>query len=202
MKQLILLGAVILATGCDLEGRKAVAEACDLNSDCDAPLVCRLSRCRVECTTSRDCALGLDCIFDSNNLGACQVPDETTCMLNSDCTAPLVCRMGRCVNECADDRDCAPGQLCCPGTDERCAAIPADANACFEPDRETCAYNTDCADGRVCTADGRCRLQCRELGTSRDCRAGEVCVQRGTMETGFSQVCLDERLLEDAGTGS
>lgn len=31
---------------------------CELTSDCDAPLVCRIGRCRRECATSRDCAAG------------------------------------------------------------------------------------------------------------------------------------------------
>jgi hypothetical protein len=203
----VVFGAllVLLTQGCALEERKALGEECGLNSDCDAPLVCRLSRCRNECATSRDCALGLDCILDDNRLGACQLPSDIGCSVNSDCDEPLVCRgatsstSGRCVNECAEERDCAPGQICCPvSDDERCSEIDATSAACFEPDRETCLYNDDCPNQKICADDGRCRLECREVGSTRDCLAGEVCVRIGSDVVGFSQVCGDSRLL-DAG---
>lgn len=206
----ILVAALVLC-GCELETPKAVGEECSVNSDCDAPLVCRVNRCRTECATSRDCALGLDCVLDEFRLGGCQVNDETVCMINSDCTQGLVCResraapdgFGRCVNECSSGRDCAPGQICCPSADETlCPEATAELPpACIELDQDTCVYNEDCSEDRVCASDGRCRLECREAGSTDDCLGGEICARIGTMEGGFSLVCSDP-LRIDAGTGA
>src|SRR5439155_8736429 len=43
----------------------------------------------------------------------CQLPDETKCTMNSQCTAPLICGLdGHCREQCAADRDCILGQVC------------------------------------------------------------------------------------------
>ena len=152
----------------------SLGSQCELNSDCETPLVCRIGYCRTECSTSRDCALGLDCLQDNQGLGACQLPQDTRCMLDSDCPETLVCTAGECTNECACPegvpcRDCPPGATCI----ER----PGGARGCFDASTRTCVRNSDCrpeGEGFVCAADQRCRVECN---TDADCRFDSVCYQ-------------------------
>jgi alpha-tubulin suppressor-like RCC1 family protein len=138
---------------------------CELNTECAAPLVCRLGRCRVECRARRDCAAGLECVRDDRGLGVCQLPEETECERNSDCPDPLVCRFGSCTNACVDDRDCISGA--------RCVAGPEGGRACRDQAEEQCERNSDCPVPYICAADEHCREECRE---DRDCRDGNVCL--------------------------
>jgi hypothetical protein len=181
----LLLAFAAGCSACEPVQPLSVGEQCSLNSECDAPLVCRIGACRIECSTSRDCAAGLDCLLDNDDLGACQLPDETRCALASDCPSPLVCNMSRCTNVCAEDRDCPPGATC----------MPADmgGTACVDPDRTACLYNTDCEDDRVCAPDQRCRVECL---VDTDCRYRTVCTPRVT-DAGISNFCEPPR--PDAG---
>jgi len=161
---LTLLLAAMSIAGCEsAELRLTLGDQCDLDSQCEAPLVCRLARCRLECATTRDCPVGQLCAKDSEGLGACLLADEATCELDSDCPDPLVCLGGGCTNECRVDRDCAPGA--------RCVADSDGNRFCEDPADTRCRVDSECAPG-ICAVDGVCRDQCR---TSRDCRAGTVC---------------------------
>ena len=42
----------------DVGTKAAQLQACALNSDCTAPLICAIGRCRQQCMSSRDCAAG------------------------------------------------------------------------------------------------------------------------------------------------
>lgn len=164
---------------------------CELNSDCDPPLVCRLGYCRRECSTSRDCAAGLDCLKDAAGLGACQLPMETSCALDSQCQLPLVCTMGECTNACGACTVPGPCRDCPAGA--QCVADVDGALGCFDPSSRTCVYSSECGtDGEfVCADDARCRLECT---SDCDCRNGEVCRERtfveGT-ETVRGNLCVD-----------
>ncbi|HJL19033.1 MAG TPA: hypothetical protein RMH99_25445 [Sandaracinaceae bacterium LLY-WYZ-13_1] len=161
-----VLAAVTLAlaaSGCTVEARKVLGDQCDLNSDCAAPLVCGLGRCRKECVASRDCALGLRCILlQDPTLGVCQLEEETTCTLDSDCPEPLVCTDLGCMNECAEDRDCAAGQVC--DDDGRCAELV----------EELCVYDSDCPYPLICSDRLQCEVECVDAA---DCDDGRACVQ-------------------------
>lgn len=157
--------ALVALLGCDRPGLNTGGE-CTLNTDCADPLVCRLERCRRQCVDSRDCGAGLLCLHIGDLGGACQLPDERTCTLTSDCREGLICRLGTCTTECAEDRDCAPGASCM--VDE------AGDRACVEPVAELCVYDSDCPAPLVCTEEQRCELECAE---DRDCAAPRVCVE-------------------------
>ncbi|MBX7191011.1 MAG: hypothetical protein K1X94_03085 [Sandaracinaceae bacterium] len=175
-------------------------EECELNSDCDSPLVCRLGYCRRDCASSRDCAAGLDCLVDDAGLGACQLPTETHCVNNSECPAGLVCTMGECTNECncADAtqacRDCPLGSFC--------VDRGGGTRGCFDPSNRTCVYASDCqatSTSFVCAADRRCRLECR---SDLDCRFGAICVDRAFVEpngVATGRLCVYPEELVDAG---
>lgn len=165
------LAATSVLHGCMTEV-STLGVSCERNTQCDAPLVCRLGRCRQECASARDCAIGSICVRDAQGVGACRLPDEALCARPSDCAAPLVCRAGACTNECASDRDCAPGSLC-------------DGEAgCVDLAEHACVLDSECAP-LVCARDGRCRDECL---SDRDCRAGSAC-RDGSCE----------RLVPDAG---
>ena len=166
----------VLAASCTTEPL-SLGDGCDLPSDCDAPLVCRIGKCRIECINARDCAAGLNCIYDDQKLGSCQLPDEARCALNSDCTSPLVCAMGTCTNACATDEDCAPGATC-----DSVDGVPS----CVDHGGKPCIYSSDCPMGNVCAVDQRCRQECT---TDYDCRFGTSCVERDFVDFGISMVC-------------
>ena len=45
------------------------------------------------------------CLLDERRLGACQLDEELTCALQTDCPEPLICREESCINSCVLDRD-------------------------------------------------------------------------------------------------
>jgi hypothetical protein len=96
----------------------ALGDQCELNSDCDLTLVCLYDACRRECTSARDCAVGLDCLEGNRGFGVCQLPADLRCVRDSDCAGGLVCTDGECTNEC----DCAPGEVC-----RDCSRLASDA---------------------------------------------------------------------------
>jgi len=159
---LVLIG---LAAGCGEERPRVTGQGCDLTSECEDPLVCRLGRCRKECASRRDCAAGLRCVLDTEGLGACLFPDELDCALNSDCIQPLVCRTGMCTNACESDRDC-PGEATCVEEEG--------AYACEEPVSDFCVYDRACPEPLACGDDQQCRLECVE---DRDCTFPRMCVE-------------------------
>jgi hypothetical protein len=188
-----------LSAGCDSYVLpSALGDQCELNSDCDAPLVCRLGYCRRECSTSRDCAVGLDCIWDDQRHGACQLTTETACVRNSDCPSGLVCTMGECTNVCG----CPPGEPCrdCP-PGASCVTNPDSTRSCFDPAMRTCVWDSDCPateDSFVCAFDQRCRVECT---TDADCRFGARCTLMRFEEPGgcvLGRFCVDDP--PDAGT--
>ena len=146
--------------GCADDPKLGLGGQCELNSECDAPLVCRIERCRRQCVTDRDCALGLHCFYDQEGLGACQLPEEKTCTLDSECPAPLVCPMGECTPPCMDDEDCPPDAAC-------------EDMSCVFPEQTGCVYTSECPLGMVCSRDQRCRVECT---TDLDCQSGRVCI--------------------------
>jgi hypothetical protein len=149
----------LLLVGCADAQKRHLGEECDLNSDCAAPLTCRLARCRVECFETRDCPIESGCIRDNEGFGVCLLVDETACDLDSDCLEHLVCAAGQCINECIENRDCTPGTTC-------------DEGACVDTARAMrCNYHPDCEEPLVCVA-GSCRFECR---SDRDCRGDFVC---------------------------
>lgn len=160
-----LLALMALTVGCGERPTFDPGEGCTLSSDCEAPFVCRLERCRAECAGVRDCPLGSLCVRDADGIGACRLSDEAECMLDGECPLPLVCRSGACTNECAVDADCAAGSVC--SMDPESGEL-----GCSDPSDTECTRPSDCPPDFVCKGDGRCRPICRE---DRDCRDGALC---------------------------
>lgn len=67
---------------------------------------------RSACTSTSDCAKGLEC-----SSGVCVTPLPTAsqyraCALDVDCTAGDHCDLGACTHDCVADRDCQAGETC------------------------------------------------------------------------------------------
>lgn len=170
-----ILAGSLLIPGCPDDRPELRGGRCEVNSDCDRSLVCRLARCRKECVDHRDCGLGLDCLVGEDGLKGCQLDDELDCQLDSECTDVLVCRGGQCVNECAVDLDCPPLATCAEGEITNEAGEPETVRWCEVPEEEAapCVYNSDCGPPLICDDDQRCRPECE---ADRDCIAPRVCV--------------------------
>ena len=165
MRTLAIFLTLIAAVGCERPSVNRGGE-CSLNSDCDDPLVCALDRCRRQCLVSRDCGAGLMCLRVGAMGGACQLAEEVSCALTSDCNDPLVCRFGTCTTECVEDRDCTSGAACQADSEMR--------SACIEPSLELCIWDSDCPDPFVCSPTQQCSLECVE---DRDCSSPRRCVE-------------------------
>jgi hypothetical protein len=166
--RLQLAVALALVSACAETPKLESGDRCQLTSECAAPLVCRLERCRRECATTRDCPIGSSCVFDDRGFGGCQTLPETECERNSQCPAPLVCRFGQCTNECMTDEDCPAGAAC--------LNEPTGGMACVDMFEMECQLTSTCPEPLICAVDERCRPACR---TDRDCRDGRMCVPMG-----------------------
>ncbi len=100
----------------------------------------------------------------STNEKLLQAQISEGCLLNTDCTSPLVCAFRRCHTECASSRDCPD--------DQRCVSSDRPFMVCQLEDERDCTRNSDCPVRMVCGIDGECRDQC---ATERDCIEGQVC---------------------------
>ncbi len=145
-----------------------LGEACQINSDCADPLVCVIGACRRQCVASRDCGAGLRCIVSgaSSLGGGCQLAEEATCTLTSECrNASLVCQNGTCTTPCREDRDCSASA--------RCTTDVAGTLGCYDTAVEPCIYDSDCPAPMICDHEQSCRLECI---ADRDCVAPRSCV--------------------------
>lgn len=93
------------------------------------------------------------------------------CLVNSDCSAPLVCTFQRCHVECVTTRDC-DGTLRCVGAHEASRVCQLDIEA-------SCKTLADCASGLVCSSDGSCRDHCE---ADDECIGDQVCTQGACAE--------------------
>jgi len=101
------------------------------------------------------------------------------CVLNSDCTDPLVCAFGRCHEQCAESRDCPAG--------DRCVLSVGGAHVCQLDDEKSCLAKSQCQGSQSCAVDGECRDECT---SPSDCVSGQQCADG---------VCADPEELDDTG---
>ena len=156
-----------------------LSQGCNINSDCQSPLVCAFRRCHSQCEDSRDCPSSQLCVASERPFHVCQLTDESKCTRTSDCAGSQLCGVdGACRDGCATDRDCLGGQKCATGT---CAddaelddagKLPVDGDAATEQTGQPCGFDTDCPAPYVCRA-GVCNDACH---ADADCPAGRACV--------------------------
>ncbi|HEY1537201.1 MAG TPA: hypothetical protein VGF76_24440, partial [Polyangiaceae bacterium] len=120
--------------------KHALAAGCELNSECETPLVCTFARCHAECKTTADCPGGERCVVSTDG-SVCELQQETTCVYSTQCPSPLACGVdGQCRNQCESARDCSPGQLCTTsGTCAETTEVDAHGNLKDAPGPEASA---------------------------------------------------------------
>lgn len=92
---------------------------------CPSPYVCRLGRCRSECTSQRDCPPGVVCVRDEAGAGSCLFSDER-CSTNAECSASLMCIERVCANVCTTAADCPDDSRCETAPDGRARCVRDD----------------------------------------------------------------------------
>lgn len=156
------LVAACLALAC--QGGAAPGASCARNADCDPSLVCRLSHCRTECATDRDCPLGASCLFGAESVGACAIPAERSCT-GASCPTGLACTSEGCRDVCTDV--CRGGNACVAGL---CVPSTADAGVVgLVP----CASQGECPTPRRCIENDGLTLCALPCTTPADC-VGDV----------------------------
>ena len=120
------LASVALLASCGSSAKPVPGMGCALNSDCASGLVCTFGLCHSACVVNSDCQSGALCVKSGSvgdggaSIDVCQLPVESTCVYNSQCS-PLVCaRDEMCRNECLTSADCVSPQLC---TDSKVCAL-------------------------------------------------------------------------------
>lgn len=144
----------------DLQCQNQVCVArCARGPDCGDGYACRADGiCSVAtvasgdpCASETECAAGLACRLDGSDtdrdgaLSATCTKDRSAGAFGSPCTEDVECRhgacaLGRCVDLCASDRDCARGSVCM-----RIPRVEADGAAfrgCL-PERDTIEWNIE-----------------------------------------------------------
>ncbi len=118
--------SVALLGGCNSAVKPAPGMGCALNSDCASGLICTFGLCHSACAVNSDCPSGGLCVKSGSvgdggaSIDVCQLPVESKCVYNSQCT-PLVCaRDEMCRNECVTSADCVSPQVC---TDSKVCAL-------------------------------------------------------------------------------
>lgn len=118
-------------------------DACTRASDCAAPFVCAIGRCRAACVTSADCGPSARCLVEpGTGVHVCSLGVDT-CATHA-CARGFVCIDDVCVNACEALVDCPDG-VC---TDGACVAQPFDAGPRDAAPASDAAMPTDAgADG-------------------------------------------------------
>ncbi|HEY4107033.1 MAG TPA: hypothetical protein VGM44_24200, partial [Polyangiaceae bacterium] len=166
-------------------------QPCVYNSECPDPLICRSGLCAFECLAASDCPRGDNCLEHRCSIADAGPEAGPPCVYTSDCSAPLVCRSGQCVDECRADVDCTAGESCMGGS---CLLTPP-ANAPAEYGL-VCTYSADCkCTTPNCTSTLVCRtnhcvFQCLDDG---DCAGGFSCV---------NNLCQGGGVIGGGGSGS
>ncbi len=98
---------LMVAAGCS--DKKVLGDECLFNDDCVSPLVCSARRCRVQCRSDRDCAMGTVCApADDPRKRVClPLSGPSECASDVSCPRGSVCAASACWWRCADDNACA-----------------------------------------------------------------------------------------------
>jgi hypothetical protein len=120
----LVIGVAVSSCSSSSASPVGLADACAVNSDCDAPLVCVFAKCHEACAETRDCPTGERCVA-SGKYDVCTLPGEETCGggdASTTCPGALVCGADdQCRNGCTTSDQCIPGQACTAST---CVEVP------------------------------------------------------------------------------
>lgn len=118
----------------------AIGTTCTRDAECSAPLVCRLGRCRSECSENRDCPVGARCLL-ADGVGSCSLDFDDRCESSGHvCPTGLTCLGDQCVNTCHAPSDCPPDAICSP-------AVGTGVSFCFATPRDDAGVSDAAMDG-------------------------------------------------------
>lgn len=143
------------------------------------PLLRRFARLRLFIAITFPLLAGLVGCESSVNEKIALARLAQNCLVNSDCSTPLVCAFEACHAECESSRDCTDGA--------RCVAAARPYKVCQLEEERLCQRTSDCAEGLLCGVDGECRDRC---SSDSQCVEGQLCV---------SGTCADTDELDDSG---
>jgi hypothetical protein len=192
-RDLLLLGAALVAlTGCSGSG-PAAGDGCASNRDCQDGFVCVGGSCVggavSGCADNADCPLGEYCDLDSHK---CAIAQVVACQSDAECRADQRCNTvtGVCIDA---PRSCGEGGSCPSGThcdtvNDACVACLGDEHCtggdvcrdqvCVDPnkpeDPNGCTLDTECNPPLTVCLEGACSLGCAQPGGML-CEDGAVC---------------------------
>jgi hypothetical protein len=151
-----------------------VSAACDEDADCTAPEACVCGKCTAKlCEFSTECPEGTVC---SGSPRRCLL----RCTQDDECGFLGVCESGTCLRACAEQSQCAVGELCLAA---RCRAIACGPGG------------PNCGPGEVCTHQ---LLSAEASGPSAVLREGRVVLFVAIVESGTAESAI-YRFVSDDG---
>lgn len=99
------------------------------------------------------------------------------CTRSSQCTAPLVCASGRCLEECLVQDDCPLGARC---------VLVLGLGRCLFDHENSCRLDEDCGDPAVVCRGARCFNRCDGCDALGGVCEGDVCVRVVPADAGSS----------------
>ena len=159
--------ALALAAGCGEKAKLNLGGACQLNSDCKSPLLCKFGACTQACAESRDCEGGAQCVR-VDGVGVCQLPGTERCKVGTApaCLAPLVCAPdGMCRNACGAQMSCLPDAVCIAGfcmpagIDGGASALDGGLDSGATGDRAPVSQGVEAGDARAAGGDAEVASQ-------------------------------------------
>ncbi|MFO0681636.1 MAG: hypothetical protein U0234_06280 [Sandaracinus sp.] len=145
MRRTALLLMALAALGC--QSSAPSGSPCTRTSECGAPGVCALGRCREQCRASRDCGPTDRCLVEpESGVGVCSLGAIDRCDTGA-CADGFACVNGECVNACdrivaCPDGSCVAGSCVNVRPD---AGAPADAGAADAGDASRVDAGPTCA---------------------------------------------------------
>ena len=197
----------------DEGGTAGFCDVCDESADCleEGAFCIQLNdderACTRACGTNSDCPDGFECAEISQvvndpsqcipiaveglrSCAAMDAPEESQCVLSTDCEEGESCVDGECIDPdapvtCESHSDCADGRACMTGV---CTEVECrDAEDCDEGAtcvdarcRVACESDEACGVGHLCDGLGFCaedpEVECRQ---DAECAENEFCTQEG-----------------------
>lgn len=172
----------------DVVAEADASTGCFYNSDCadSGPgWICRFGTCVPQCKAAVDCDQGQECV---NGQCVLILPDGSpdgylsSCQLDSDCPAPLVCGAGgKCTYECVAATDCNLAGACCIEhmcvTGLLCLSYDAGVEDAVADGPCGCVDNLACDDGLFCNGAERCVQGCCAPALETPCDSHSSCIE-------------------------
>lgn len=171
---------------------ECVAAGCKSDSDCSGQHMCRNHACVPACAPDgTSCGTSANC-YGIQHRAVCECPPGlvgnpqvacslVTCKSDSDCPSDRSCINKKCVNPCAQSKECVEPAICVPLNHKADCACPPGylgsvATGCELP-KAGCRSDSECPSQQACIND-RCINPCAE---SQPCGTNAICTTFDTV---------------------